>query len=35
MASSLVAYRTKLFSEIFAAPLQPARWKTPEFLDAT
>jgi hypothetical protein len=33
-ASSRVAYRTRFFAEIFAADLQPARWNTPEFLEA-
>jgi hypothetical protein len=30
-----VAYRTRFFSEIFAADAQPARWKTTEFFEAT
>jgi hypothetical protein len=34
-ASPRVAYLTRFFSEIFAAALQSARWKTAEFFEAT
>jgi hypothetical protein len=35
IASSRVLYRTRFLSEILAADLQPALWKTAEFFDAT
>ena len=34
-ASSRLAYRTRFCSEIFAAALQPAQWKTCDRFEAT